>query len=341
MNRRNHVTLLAGGMLLLMLLFLLNISLGSVAIGPVQILKGIFFSDWEKVSFEQIVINYRLPKAFVAVIAGLGLSLSGLQMQTFFRNPLAGPYVLGISAGAGFGVAILILAGALLGFGMGAIHPWSLALAGTLGAGLILSLVSVVAWRVKDSMTLLIVGIMFGAAVSSIISVLSYFSGAETLKLFTIWSMGSLGSLDWLQVAVLGASVFLGILPVLFSIRSFNALLLGESYAKSMGVNTKKLRWWMIGSTGLMAGAITAFCGPIAFVGIAVPHLARMIWKSADHRVLIPASGLVGAALLLICDSIAQLPGLAESLPINAVTSLIGAPIVIGLVLRRNFSKEF
>lgn len=315
--------------------------MGSVTISTEELLDGLFFNKWERASFEQIILNYRFPKAIVAVLAGIGLSISGLQMQTFFRNPLAGPYVLGISSGAGFGVAILILAGSIFGFASTAISPWATAFAGTLGAGLILALVSLVAWRVKDSMTLLIVGIMFGAAVSAIISVLAFFSGAEALKLYTIWSLGSLGGLGWNQVGLLSFVVFLGLIPVIFSIRSFNASLLGESYAESMGVNPNRLRWLMIGSTGLLAGAITAFCGPIAFVGIAVPHLARIVWKTSDHRILFPVSGICGAILLLLCDAVGQLPGSAQSLPINAVTSLIGAPLVISLVLRKNFSKEF
>jgi iron complex transport system permease protein len=202
-------------------------------------------------------------------------------------------------------------------------------------------LVSLVAWRIQDSMTLLIVGLMFGSAVSAIVSVLSYFSGADALKLFTVWSMGSLGGLAWPQVVVLGTVVLVGIFPVILSVKSFNAMLLGERYAKSMGVNPTFLRWMMILSTGLLAGSITAFCGPIAFIGIAVPHLARIMWRTSDHRILFPASALLGAILLLLCDVAGQLPGSAQMLPINAVTSLVGAPIVIGLVLRRNFSKEF
>nr|HAD53124.1 iron ABC transporter [Algoriphagus sp.] len=339
-SSRNSFLLIVSVVVLVLSLFL-NISLGSVTISTGELLDGLFFNKWERASFEQIILNYRFPKAIVAVLAGIGLSISGLQMQTFFRNPLAGPYVLGISSGAGFGVAILILAGSIFGFASTAISPWATALAGTLGAGLILALVSLVAWRVKDSMTLLIVGIMFGAAVSAIISVLAFFSGAEALKLYTIWSLGSLGGLGWNQVGLLSFVVFLGLIPVIFSIRSFNASLLGESYAESMGVNPNRLRWLMIGSTGLLAGAITAFCGPIAFVGIAVPHLARIVWKTSDHRILVPASGICGAILLLLCDAVGQLPGSAQSLPINAVTSLIGAPLVIGLVLRKNFSKEF
>ncbi len=343
MKNRRHAFLIFIASLLLLFSFLLSISLGSVTIYPDDILQGLLTGNWSKSSHAEIILNYRLPKAIVAISAGLGLSMSGLQMQTFFRNPLAGPFVLGISAGAGLGVAILMLAGSALGMAAlsGGINAWAIVGAGTLGAALVMVLISLVAWRVRDSMTLLIVGLMFGSAVSAIVSVLSYFSGAEALKLFTIWSMGSLGGLGWNQVFVLLAVVVLGIIPILISVKSFNAMLLGERYARSMGVSPNWLRWIMILSTGLLAGSVTAFCGPIAFIGIAVPHLARITWKTADHRVLFPASALVGATLLLLCDAVGQLPGSAQTLPINAVTSLVGAPIVIGLVLRKNFSKEF
>lgn len=327
--------------LLLGLSFLLNLSLGSVMIPFGEIVSGLTSGDWAKTSWEQIILNYRFPKALVAVFAGIGLSISGLQMQTFFRNPLAGPFVLGISSGAGLGVAILMLAGSAFGFALSGINSWAIAFAGILGAGLVLMGVSLVAWRVKDSMTLLIVGLMFGSAVSAVISVLSFFSGAEALKLFTVWSMGSLGALGWSQVGILAILTVLGCLPVFFSIKSYNALLLGENYARSMGIQPDRMRWLMIGSTGILAGGITAFCGPIAFVGIAVPHLARIVWKTADHRILFPASALIGSILLLLCDAAGQLPGIASTLPINAVTSLVGAPIVITLILKRNFSKDF
>ena len=327
--------------LLLGLSFLLNLSLGSVWIPSGEIISGLVSGDWAKASWEQIILNYRLPKALVAIFAGIGLSLSGLQMQTFFRNPLAGPFVLGISSGAGLGVAVLMLAGSALGFALSGINSWAIASAGILGAGLVLSGVSLVAWRVKDSMTLLIVGLMFGSAVSAVVSVLSFFSGAEALKLYTVWSMGSLGALGWAQVSILGILIGLGSLPVFLSIKSYNALLLGENYARSMGIRTGQMRWLMILSTGILAGGITAFCGPIAFLGIAVPHLSRMVWRSSDHRVLFPGSALIGAILLLLCDAVGQLPGLASTLPINAVTSLVGAPIVISLILRKNFSKDF
>jgi ABC-type Fe3+-siderophore transport system permease subunit len=329
------------GLLFLSLSFLLNLSLGSVWIPVDEIGLGLSTGEWSKSSWEQIVLNYRLPKALVAICAGIGLSLSGLQMQTFFRNPLAGPFVLGISSGAGLGVAILMLAGSAFGFALSGINSWAIASAGVLGAGLVLAAVSLVAWKVKDSMTLLIIGLMFGSAVSAVISVLSYFSGAEALKLFTVWSMGSLGALGWAQVGILASLILIGSIPVFISIKSYNALLLGENYAQSMGIKTSKMRWLMILSTGVLAGGITAFCGPIAFIGIAVPHLARMVWKSSDHRILFPASALIGAILLLLCDAVGQLPGMASTLPINAVTSLIGAPIVITLIIKKNLSRDF
>jgi iron complex transport system permease protein len=327
--------------LLLGMSFLLNLSMGSVWIPPAEMVEGMVTGSWAKNSWEQIILHYRLPKALVAILAGIGLSVSGLQMQTFFRNPLAGPYVLGISSGAGLGVAILMLAGAAFGVSLTGLNSWAIAGAGILGAGSLLSLVTLVAWRVKDSMTLLIVGLMVGSAVSAVVAVLSFFSGAEALKLYTVWSMGSLGALTWSQVSILGLLILIGTLPIVGSVKSYNALLMGETYARSMGIHTTSLRWWMIGSAGILAGGITAFCGPIAFLGIAVPHLARMLWKSADHRVLFPGSAVLGASLLLLCDAFSHFPGWASSLPINAVTSLIGAPLVISLILKKNFSKDF
>ncbi|WP_113924134.1 iron ABC transporter permease [Cognataquiflexum aquatile] len=331
------------GILICLLLFAVNLASGSVLI-PIQEVMGRFIGgEFSKSSWETIVIGYRIPKAFTAILAGIGLSLSGLQMQTFFRNPLAGPYVLGVSSGAGLGVALLIMAGSAFGWSMysGGFGIWAVVLSATLGSILVLLLMSLTAWKVKDSMTLLIVGLMFGSAVSALISVLSYFSGADQLKMFTIWSMGSLGSTQPDQLVAFLVSVLLGLLPLLVNLKSFNAMLLGEAYAESMGVNVHRLRWAMIVSTGILAGSVTAFCGPIAFIGIAVPHMARLVFKTGDHRVLFPASALIGAAVLLACDTISQLPGSAQTLPINAVTSLVGAPMVIWLILRRNFSKEF
>jgi iron complex transport system permease protein len=289
------------------------------------------------------VNGYRIPKAFTAILAGLALSISGLQMQTFFRNPLAGPFVLGISSGAGLGVALLVMAGSAFGmsFFSGGFGMWAVVISASSGAILVLLLMSLTAWRVKDSMTLLIVGLMFGSLAGAIISVLAYFSDAEQLKVFTVWSMGSLGGTQAGQLELFFMACVLGVIPVLVFIKSYNAMLLGEAYAKSMGVNIHRLRWAMIISTGILAGSATAFCGPIAFIGIAVPHMARLVFKSADHKILFPAAALIGSIVLLFCDAVSQLPGSAQTLPINAVTSLIGAPMVIWLILKRNFSQEF
>ncbi len=264
-------------------------------------------------------------------------------MQTYFRNPLAGPFVLGISSGAGLGVAIWLMAGAAVGTLIPGIfgNAWMLFLAATSGSMAVLLLMSLAAWRVRDSMTLLIIGLMFGSLAAAIISVISFFSQAEQLKLFTVWSMGSLGSTGWNQLAVFFVATLIGVSPAMYLAKSYNAMLLGENYAQSMGVNISRLRWIMIISTGILTGCATAFCGPIAFIGIAVPHIARMILKTSDHRLLFPGSAILGAIVMLLCDTISQLPGSAQTLPINAITSLFGAPVVIWLILRRNFSKEF
>lgn len=342
-NRTRIYTI--GGLLLIFILFLANISIGSIAIPLVEILSGLAGGEISRKSWEIILFDYRIPKAFTAILAGIALSLSGLQMQTFFRNPLAGPYVLGISSGAGLGVALLILGGSAFGWDLlgkgGFLGIWGTIIAASTGAILVLVLMSLTAWKVKDSMTLLIIGLMFGSATGAIISVLSYFGGADELKLFTVWSMGSLGGTSKDQLLVFSFACLVGIVPVLIFVKSFNAMLLGERYAESMGVNLYQLRWAMIISTGILAGSATAFCGPVAFIGIAVPHLARMVFRTGDHRVLFPASALIGAGFLLICDSFSQLPGTAETLPINAVTSLFGAPLVIWLILKRNFSRDF
>lgn len=342
-NNSIHLVLFIFGGILCVLFFLINLSVGSVNI-PISEIAGSFFGEaFSKKSWEIIVHGYRVPKAATAILAGLALSISGLQMQTFFRNPLAGPFVLGISSGAGLGVALLVMAGSAFGlsFFSGGFGMWAVVFAASSGAILVLLLMSLTAWRVKDSMTLLIVGLMFGSLAGAVISVLAYFSEAEQLKVFTVWSMGSLGGTQAGQLELFFFACILGIIPVLIFIKSYNAMLLGEAYAKSMGVNIHRLRWAMIISTGILAGSATAFCGPIAFIGIAVPHMARLVFKSGDHKVLFPASALIGAIVLLFCDAISQLPGSAQTLPINAVTSLIGAPMVIWLILRRNFSNEF
>ena len=341
-NRTRYYTI--GGIGLLLILFVINVSVGSVAIPLDEILSGLTGGELSNKSRDIILFDYRVPKALTAILAGIALSLSGLQMQTFFRNPLAGPYVLGISSGAGLGVALLLLGGSAFGWsllGGNFIGIWGTIIAASTGAMLVLVLMSITAWKVKDSMTLLIIGLMFGSATGAMISILSYFGGADELKLFTVWSMGSLGGVSKAQLGVFSISCLIGVFPVAIYVKSFNAMLLGERYAESMGVNLYRLRWAMILSTGILAGSATAFCGPVAFIGIAVPHLARMVFQTGDHRVLFPASALIGASFLLLCDTISQLPGTAETLPINAITSLFGAPLVIWLILKRNFSRDF
>ncbi|MFC4873051.1 iron chelate uptake ABC transporter family permease subunit [Negadavirga shengliensis] len=341
--RKLHTLYFVISILVFLLLWLINLGIGSVSI-PIEEIAGRFLGKaFSKSSWEIILMEYRFPKSLTAMLAGTALAVSGLQMQTFFRNPLAGPYVLGISSGAGLGVALLSMAGSAFGwvFWKGNFGGWPITLAASIGAISVLLLMSVTAWRVKDSMTLLILGLMFGSAASAMVAVLAYFSEADELKLYTIWSLGSLGGTGWEQLNVLAISVVAGLLPVIIWIKSYNAMLLGENYAKSMGINLFRLRWAMIISTGILAGSVTAFCGPIAFIGVAVPHIGKMLFRTSNHKVLFPGSALIGAIVLLLCDSVSQLPGSAQTLPINAVTTLIGAPLVIWLILSRNLSKEF
>ncbi len=291
----------------------------------------------ETPSWDYILWNYRIPKAFTAVLVGGGLSLSGLLMQTLFRNPLAGPFVLGISSGASLGAALLLMGGSLISgwASFSFFNDISLAIAASLGSFLVLLVVIVVANRVKDTMALLIIGLMFGSITSAIVSVLAYFSTADNLQRFIFWSFGSVGNLSQSQVLLLTGIVILGIILSVFSIKSLNAFLLGDNYAESLGISIKKSRFVAIVATGLLAGGITAFAGPIAFVGLAVPHLTRQIFDTMEHRILIPAVFLYGAILMLLCDTIAQWPNSANVLPINAITTLVGAPVVIWLLIRK------
>ena len=258
-------------------------------------------------------------------------------MQTLFRNPLAGPFVLGISSGASLGAALLIMGSSLITgwYTYGLVNDISLALAASIGSFVVLLVVVVVAARIKDSMALLIIGLMFGSITAALVTVLSYFTNAEQLRQYIYWSFGTVGNLSWTQILLLLIAVIIGIVLSIFSIKSLNALLLGEQYAKSMGVRIKSSRYVIIIATGLLAGSVTAFAGPIAFVGLAVPHLTRQIFNTTDHKILLPAVLIYGAILLLICDTIAQLPNTAYVLPINAITSIIGAPVVIWLLLRK------
>jgi iron complex transport system permease protein len=321
---------------LLILVFIVDLFLGSVKIPFREILKILVSGESENQIWLTIIYDFRLPKAITAVLAGAALSVSGLQMQTIFRNPLAGPYVLGISSGASLGVAILVL-GFTSHFTNQAVHyfgNWAQVISAWIGAGLVLFLILAVSMRVQDIMTILILGILFGSATSAIVSIFQYFSHQSMLKAFVIWSMGSLGNLSKSQLNILMPCIIAGlILSLLFS-KILNVLLLGETYARSLGVNIKFSRIMLFISTSILAGSITAFCGPIGFIGIAVPHIVRIITKSANHYYLIPGSILSGAIVLLISDIIALLPGSDSTLPVNSVTALLGIPIVIWIIIK-------
>ncbi|WP_369791963.1 FecCD family ABC transporter permease [Tenacibaculum sp. 47A_GOM-205m] len=321
----------------MLVLFITNISLGSVSIPLKEIFNLLSGGVTLKSSWETIIISYRLPKAITAILVGSGLSISGLLMQTLFRNPLAGPFVLGISSGASLGVALLILGSSVFGgFFLVAIYSnWALAIAASAGSFLVLSAVIIAANRVRNTMSILIIGLMFGSLTSAVISVLAFFSEAEQIQQYLFWSFGSLGNLTWTELSVFGIIYLVGILGTFSIIKPLNSFLLGENYAKSLGINIKKSRNIILLITSILTGVITAFSGPIAFVGLAVPHIAKMIFSTSNHKILLPAVALIGAIILLICDSIAQLPTSEFTLPINAITSLFGAPVVIWLLIRK------
>ncbi|PHS60580.1 MAG: iron ABC transporter [Flavobacterium sp.] len=324
-------------LLLLAIAFFINIGFGSVSIPLNETLSALFGGETTRSSWQFIIQDYRLPKAITAILAGGGLAVSGLLMQTLFRNPLAGPFVLGLSSGASLGVAILILGAGIFGGTLGGLllSSWSLVIASALGSFLVLLAVLSVSFRVKDTMTLLIIGLMFGSVTAAIVSVLSYFSNAEQLQQFVFWSFGTLGNVSWQGLLILSICVVMGLILSIISVKPLNALLLGENYARSMGINIKKTTLFIILATSLLAGSITAFAGPIAFVGLAVPHLTRQYFTTSNHLILLPAVLISGAILMLVCDTIAQLPFTEYTLPINAITSLIGAPVVIWLLVRK------
>lgn len=319
------------------ILFFANISLGSIMIPLKEVFNSLIGGHASKSSWEYIIMNYRLPKAITVILVGTGLSISGLLMQTLFRNPLADPYVLGLSSGASLGVAFAILgAGFLAGFLQEIVlSSYGIVLAATTGCACVLLAVLVVSIRLRDTMAILIVGLMFGSFSTAIIGTLSFFSTAEQLQKFTFWSLGNLGNLSWTSICILGFCVLLGLLLSLVSIKSLNALLLGENYARSLGLNYQKSRLIIIIAISILSGSITAFTGPIAFIGLAVPHIAKLVFQTSNHRILFWSTLLFGTIIMLVCDSISQVPGGEISLPINAVTSIFGAPVVIWLLFRK------
>ena len=316
--------------LLLVILFMLDLLVGSVHIPLRDILGAIVGADIDPAT-RLIVLDIRLIKAVVAILSGMALSVSGLQMQTLFRNPLAGPYVLGISSGASLGVAIFILGMPLLGIATNStISSVGTAGAAWLGAAMILAFVASVSTRIKDIMVILILGMMISSGVSAVVQILQYLSNEEALKSFVIWTMGSLGDVTSSQLMLLLPAVLIGLVVSVAVIKPLNLLLLGEQYARTMGLNVRRSRYLIFLSTTLLAGTVTAFCGPIGFVGLAIPHIARMLFSNADHRILLPASALCGAVVLLMCDIVSKW----LTLPINTITALLGIPIVIWVVIR-------
>ncbi|NHN27738.1 iron ABC transporter permease [Flavobacterium jejuense] len=316
---------------------LLNISLGSIKIPFKEVINCLLGNDASKSSWEYIILNFRLPKAITAILVGIALSISGLLMQTLFRNPLAGPYVLGLSSGASLGVAIVVLGAGILPLSISRVFTssYGLVLASGIGSSLVLLAVLFVSQRLKDTMSILIVGLMFGSLTSAIVSVLSYFTTAEQLQKYTFWQMGSLGNLSWHDVSFLSIITFIGISLSFLVIKPLDALLLGEKYANSLGVNFKKTRYIILFATSILTGSITAFVGPIAFIGLAVPHIAKLLFQTSNHFILFWSTSLLGAIILLFCDIVAQFPGNDITLPINAITSIIGAPIVVWLLVRK------
>jgi iron complex transport system permease protein len=320
-------------------LFLLGLAAGSVSIPLSDLLASLFGRSGADEVWSRILWQLRLPRCLAAVLGGACLALSGLEMQTLFRNPLAGPFSMGISSGATLGVALAVLAGVSGGTGflpgwtaMGGL--WSqIGVAGSAvaGAGAVMALVLALSRKIRSNTTLLILGQMAGA----VVSLLQAFSEAEQIRAFTFWTFGSYAGVTWAQMPILASAFIVGLALAAFCAKPLNALLLGWSYAKSLGVPVQRLRFLLLASASLLAGAVTAFCGPVAFLGLAVPHLCRGLFRTADHRVLIPACVLLGSSLSLAADLACRLPGNGRALPLNSVTALVGAPVVIWVLLRR------
>jgi iron complex transport system permease protein len=336
------VMIFGGLTIVLILFFILDLFLGSVSIRPGEIVKAIFNNTDD--TTRTILTQFRLPKAITALLVGIALSISGLQMQTLFRNPMAGPDVLGLSSGASLGVAFVILgfSADLSPESIRGLGNWAIAAASWTGAGLVMLLIMMISSRVKNIMTVLILGIMLSSAIYAIVSIMQYFSNETMLKAYMIWTMGSLGNLTSSQLNVMLLSVLAGSVLSLISVKMLNALLLGEDYARSIGLDVRRSRFVIIAGTSILTGTITAFCGPIGFIGIAVPHLARIIFRTSDHKILIPGTILAGAIVMLASDIISQMPGSDNVLPVNSVTALIGIPVVIWVILRdRKYRQIF
>ena len=316
--------------LLCAVLFVVDVAVGSISIPFAEVVKVLLGKG--SAEMRSIILDIRLVRALTAILAGAALSVSGLQMQILFRNPLAGPYVLGVSAGASLGVALFLLGAPLLGVAISpALQSIGTAGAAWIGSAVVLMLVVALSRRIKDIMVMLILGIMLSSGVGAVVEILQYFSNEASLKSYVVWTMGSLGDVTSGQLALLAPIVMAGLAMAVATIKPMNMLLAGERYAASMGLNISRTRTIVLTATTLLAGTVTAFCGPIGFVGIAVPHIARMVFRSADHRILLPGTILAGVVMLLVGDIVAKY----FALPINTITALMGIPIVIYIVTRR------
>lgn len=329
MTRRASLSITMAGVAVVTLT-LIHIFTGSTSLEPSQVWQVLTGSHEAPTRVARIVIDIRLVKAITALLAGAALGVSGLEMQTLFRNPLAGPYVLGVSAGASLGVALMMLGGSVLGLSF--ILP--VAAAAWIGAAAVLLLIAMASRRVNDIMVILVLGMMFSSGVSAVVEILQYLSHNEALKSYVVWTMGSLSDVTFPQLGVLAPAIIIGLLLGFQAVKALNLLLLGETYASTMGLNLRRARQIIFSSTILLAGTVTAYCGPIGFIGLAMPHVSRMLTGTSDHRVLLPATMLVSAATLSACDLIAR----QWMLPINAITSLIGIPVVAWIVLRNRLN---
>lgn len=324
---------MAGLALLVILLFMADLFVGSTRIEVSSVLQSLFGIGDQ--GDEIIVMQFRLPKALTAILAGMAMSVSGLLMQTLFRNPLAGPDVLGVSSGAGLGVALTLLTlTPLFALPAGSIFAgWGVILAAWAGAGAVMVLIMTVSARLRDIMTVLIVGLLLASAISAVVSLLQYFSNEAMLRTYVIWTMGNLGNISYPQIRALALASAAGFVIAFMLVKPLNAMLLGETFSITVGVKVRRTRIILLASASILAGSVTAFCGPLAFIGVAVPHIARLLFGSTDHRLLMPGTALCGAAIMLISDLISVMPGGGHVIPVNTVTSLIGIPVVLWIIL--------
>ena len=334
---RKNGYIFIGLFLLMLILALLDVSCGSVWISPLST-----FNSQLSTLNSQLLLHLRLPKMLTAILAGASLSVAGLMMQTLFRNPLAGPYILGVSSGASLGVALVTMCGTFLtlnsqlstlNFQLSTFNSQLIATSAIIGSMLTMLLVMAFARRIRSNVTLLIVGMMVGNIAGALVNMIQNFANPDSLKLFVVWTLGSLSGVSWEELPTLAIGIAIAAIIVLMLIKPLNGLLLGEDYARGLGIHVERTRWMMVLASCLLAGSVTAFCGPIAFIGVAVPHIARGIFATSNHRLTVPASALIGANILLVCDILCNLG--TYSLPISTMSALFGAPIILWIVLKK------